>query len=59
MANDAYMLDINEAGEDYQELYEEMHMWGTFNDVFELVQQKGLPFVLSTILRMMEDRGQQ
>ena len=59
MANDAYMLDINEAGEDYQELFEEMHMWKTFDDVLSLVQQRGLPFVLSNVLRMMEEKGIQ
>lgn len=39
--------------------YEQMYMHNVIADVVDLVQQKGLPFVLASVLKMMEERGQQ
>ena len=67
MKNKERMLDMeneeshdnedNEDNEDYELLYKELGEYNTIADVVDLIEQQGMPFVLSSILRMMDERG--
>lgn len=51
--------DSHDDEDDYELFYQELGEYNTIADVVDLVEQKGLPFVLSAILRMLEERETQ
>ena len=60
MANDFYLNEEQEdTPEDWGLLEQEFHEWDVFNNITDMVASKGLPFVMSTILELMKQRGIQ
>ena len=61
MANDFYIKEESEEDtpEDWGLLEQEFHEWDVFNSITDMVASKGLPFVMSTILELMKQRGIQ
>ena len=57
MANDFYLNE--ETAEDWSLLEQEFHEWQVLNDAADIVASKGLPFVMSSILEIMKQKGIQ
>lgn len=55
MANDFYLNE--ETAEDWSLLEQEFHEWQVLNDITDIVASRGLPFVLSSILEIMKQKG--
>lgn len=61
MANDFYLNEEQEDGtsDNWGLLEEEFHEWQVFNDIVDIVASKGLPFVMSSLLEVMKQKGIQ
>lgn len=56
MANDAYIVETEEEAEQWELMEQELHEHNVFYDVVELIEQKGLPYVLSGIIKRLEEK---
>tara|TARA_R110000822_G_scaffold9207_4_gene35871 strand:- start:129 stop:311 length:183 start_codon:yes stop_codon:yes gene_type:complete len=60
MANDFYLNEEQEeTPEEWGLLQQEFHEWQVLNDAADIVASKGLPFVMSSILEIMKQKGIQ
>jgi hypothetical protein len=57
MANDFYMNEEEDQGEQYALMEQEFHEWQVLNDVVALIATQGLQSVMKTLLNMMDERG--
>jgi hypothetical protein len=60
MANDFYLNEEQEeTPEDWGLLQQEFHEWQVLSDAADIVSARGLPFVMSSILEIMKQKGIQ
>ena len=63
MANDFYLNEIlaeqEDEAEDWGLLEQEFHEWQVLTDLVDIVSARGLPFVMSSILEIMKQKGIQ
>ena len=60
MANDFYLNEEQEETSDNWGLLEqEFHEWQVLTDLVDIVSSRGLPFVMSSILEIMKQKGIQ
>jgi hypothetical protein len=57
MANDFYLNE--ETAEDWSLLQQEFHEWQVLSDSADIVSARGMPFVMSSILEIMKQKGIQ
>jgi len=57
MANDFYLNE--ETAEDWSLLEQEFHEWQVLSDAADIISARGMPFVMSSILEIMKQKGIQ
>ena len=61
MANDFYINEEpeDETSDNWGLLEQEFHEWQVLTDLVDIVASRGLPFVMSSILEIMKQKGIQ